>query len=123
HDDVIAFDVHVPSGSDMADIEVDLAIQWSNAYAEQIFCYTNNVHNKDGGTHLTGLRSALTRTLNNYGQENNLFKEVKNGLTGDDCREGVICVIHVKHPDPSFDSQTKSKLVSSEVKSIVEGAV
>lgn len=123
HDDVIAFNVNVPSGSDLADIEVDLAIQWSNAYAEQIFCYTNNVHNRDGGTHLTGLRSALTRTLNNYGQENNLFKEVKNGLSGDDCREGVICVIHVKHPDPSFDSQTKSKLVSSEVKSIVEGAV
>src|SRR5690606_23716443 len=107
----------------LADIEVDLAIQWSNSYVEQIFCYTNNVHNKDGGTHLTGLRSALTRTLNNYGQENNLFKDVKNGLTGDDCREGVICVIHVTHPDPSFDSQTKSKLVSSEVKSIVEGAV
>lgn len=123
HDDVIAFDVKVPSGSDLPDIEVDLAIQWSNSYTEQIFCYTNNVHNRDGGTHLTGLRSALTRTLNNYGQANNLFKDVKAGLSGDDCREGVICVIHVKHPDPSFDSQTKSKLVSSEVKSIVEGAV
>ncbi len=123
HDDVIAFFVTVPSGSDLPDIEVDLAIQWSNAYAEQIFCYTNNVHNKDGGTHLTGLKSALTRTLNNYGQENNLFKDVKTGLTGDDCREGVICVIHVKHPDASFDSQTKSKLVSSEVKGIVENAV
>ncbi len=86
-------------------------------------CYTNNVHNKDGGTHLTGLRSALTRLLNNYGQANNLFKDVKNGLTGDDCREGIICVIHVKHPDASFDSQTKSKLVSSEVKGIVETAV
>jgi DNA gyrase subunit B len=123
HEDVIAFNVALPSGSDLADIEVDLAIQWTNAYVEQILCYTNNVHNKDGGTHLTGLRSALTRTLNNYGQENNLFKDVKNGLSGDDCREGVICVIHVKHPDPSFDSQTKSKLVSSEVKSIVESSV
>lgn len=123
HDDVISFNVAVPSGSDLPDIEVDLAIQWSNAFAEQIFCYTNNVHNRDGGTHLTGLRSALTRTLNNYGQSNNLFKEVKNGLSGDDCREGVICVIHVKHPDASFDSQTKSKLVSSEVKNIVEQAV
>jgi len=123
HEDVIAFDVALPSGSELADVQVDLAIQWSNAFAEQIFCYTNNVHNKDGGTHLTGLRSALTRTLNNYGQANNLFKDVKNGLSGDDCREGVICVIHVKHPDPSFDSQTKSKLVSSEVKSIVESAV
>jgi DNA gyrase subunit B len=123
HDEVIAFHVVVPSGSEVPDIEVDLAMQWSNAYAEQIFCYTNTVHNKDGGTHLTGLRSALTRTLNNYGQENNLFKDVKAGLTGDDCREGVICVIHVKHPDASFDSQTKSKLVSSEVKGIVENAV
>lgn len=123
HDDVIAFNVSVPSGSDLPDIEVDLAVQWSNAYAEQIFCYTNNVHNRDGGTHLTGLRGALTRTLNNYGQEQNLFKDVKAGLTGDDCREGVICVIHVKHPDASFDSQTKSKLVSSEVKGIVETAV
>lgn len=123
HEDVIAFNVKVPSGSDLADVEIDLAIQWSSAYLEQIFCYTNNVHNREGGTHLTGLRSALTRTLNNYGQAQNLFKDVKTGLTGDDCREGVICVIHVKHPDPSFDSQTKSKLVSSEVKGIVEGAV
>lgn len=123
HDDVIAFQSSHPLGDGRADILVDLAIQWCNSYAEQIFCYTNNVHNKDGGTHLTGLRGALTRTLNNYGQENNLFKDVKNGLTGDDCREGVICVIHVKHPDASFDSQTKSKLVSSEVKNIVESAV
>ena len=69
------------------------------SYAEQILCYTNNVHNKDGGTHLTGLRAALTRTLNTYGQAQNLFKDLKNGLTGDDAREGVICVIHVKHPD------------------------
>ncbi|HSC86693.1 MAG TPA: DNA gyrase subunit B, partial [Polyangiaceae bacterium] len=123
HDEVIAFQTSLPLGDGRADVMVDLAIQWCSAYAEQIFCYTNNVHNKDGGTHLTGLRTALTRLLNNYGQENNLFKEVKNGLTGDDCREGVICVIHVKHPDPSFDSQTKSKLVSSEVKGIVETSV
>ncbi len=123
HEDVIAFDASVPMSDGKLDIEVDLAIQWCSAYAEQIFCYTNNVHNKDGGTHLTGLRSALTRTLNSYGQDNNLFKDVKSGLTGDDTREGVICVIHVKHPDASFDSQTKSKLVSSEVKGIVENAV
>jgi DNA gyrase subunit B len=123
HEDVIAFDTTVPTGDGKADIMVDLAIQWCSSYAEQIFCYTNNVHNKDGGTHLTGLRTALTRSLNGYGQDNNLFKDVKNGLSGDDTREGVICVIHVKHPDPSFDSQTKSKLVSSEVKGIVENAV
>jgi DNA gyrase subunit B len=123
HDDVIAFTTSVPTGDDRADIVVDLAIQWSSAYVEQIFCYTNNVSNKDGGTHLTGLKAALTRALNAYGQDNNLFKDVKSGLSGDDCREGVICVIHVKHPDASFDSQTKSKLVSSEVKGIVETAV
>jgi DNA gyrase subunit B len=123
HDDVIAFTVDVPAAEGKAAIVVDLAIQWTASYAEQIFCYTNNVNNKDGGTHLTGLRSALTRTLNAYGQDHNLFKEVKNGLQGDDTREGVTCVIHVKHPDPSFDSQTKSKLVSSEVTGIVSNAV
>jgi DNA gyrase subunit B len=122
HEDVIAFCTE-SSADGKAPIEVDLAIQWSAAYQEQIFCYTNNVHNKDGGTHLTGLRAALTRVLNAYGQEQNLFKEVKQGLQGEDVREGVICVIHVKHPDPSFDSQTKSKLVSSEVRGIVENAV
>lgn len=123
HSDVIAFTGEFPSSEGKAPVAVDLAIQWSNAYAEQILCYTNNVANKDGGTHLTGLRSALTRTLNQYGQAQNLFKDAKNGLTGDDTREGVICVIHVKHPDASFDSQTKSKLVSSDVKGIVENAV
>jgi DNA gyrase subunit B len=123
HEDVVAFSGEFPSGDGKPNIMVDLAIQWTNSFAEQILCYTNNVSNKDGGTHLTGLRGALTRTLNSYGQEHNLFKEAKNGLTGDDTREGVVCVIHVKHPDASFDSQTKSKLVSSEVKGVVENAV
>jgi DNA gyrase subunit B len=123
HDDVIAFTTEVANGESKGAVMIDLAIQWTNSFTEQIFCYTNNVHNKDGGTHLTGLRSALTRSLNNYGQAQNLFKDVKSGLTGDDTREGVTCVIHVKHPDPSFDSQTKSKLVSSEVKGIVETVV
>jgi DNA gyrase subunit B len=123
HDDVLAFTGNFPSTEGKAPVSVDLAIQWTNAYAEQILCYTNNVHNKDGGTHLTGLRTALTRTLNTYGTEHNLFKDAKSGLSGDDTREGVICVIHVKHPDASFDSQTKSKLVSSDVKGIVENAV
>jgi DNA gyrase subunit B len=124
HDDVVAFDAETPSESGgSVSIMLDVAMQWTGSYTEQIFCYTNNVYNKDGGTHLTGLRSALTRTLNNYGQSKNLFKEVKNGLTGDDTREGLICVVHVKHPDASFDSQTKSKLVSSEVKGAVETVV
>jgi DNA gyrase subunit B len=123
HEDVIAFNGEFASGEGKAPVVLDIALQWSNSFTEQILCYTNNVHNRDGGTHLTGLRSALTRSLNAYGQAKNLFKEAKNGLTGDDTREGVICVIHVKHPDPSFDSQTKAKLVSSEVKGIVETAV
>ena len=101
-------------------IVVEVALQWNSSYTEQVFCYTNNVHNKDGGTHLTGFRSALTKVFNSYGSAQNLFKDVKNGLSGEDVREGLTSVITVKHPDPSFDSQTKSKLVSSEVKTIVE---
>ncbi len=123
HDDVIAFSTEVLGEDTKAPVSVDLAIQWSGSYQEQILCYTNNVNNKDGGTHLTGLRTALTRLLNTYGQAQNLLKDVKSGVTGEDAREGVICVIHVKHPDPSFDSQTKSKLVSSEVSGIVQNVV
>ncbi|HSQ68409.1 MAG TPA: DNA topoisomerase (ATP-hydrolyzing) subunit B [Polyangiaceae bacterium] len=106
-----------------APVEVEVALQWNASYVEQIFCYTNNVHNKDGGTHLTGFRAALTRVFNNYGQAQNLFKDVKSGLSGEDIREGLTAVVSVKHPDPSFDSQTKSKLVSSEVKGIVENVM
>ncbi len=104
-------------------IEVEVAMQWNKSYVEQVFPYTNNVYNREGGTHLTGFRGALTRVFNNYGNASNLFKEVKNGLSGEDIREGLTAVISVKVPDPSFDSQTKSKLVSSEVKSIVESVV
>jgi DNA gyrase subunit B len=122
HDEVIAFSAEVPLGSGSS-LALDVAMRWTGSYTEQISCYTNTIHNKDGGTHLTGLRTALTKTLNTYAQDQGLLKDVKNGLTGDDCREGLTCVIHVKHPDASFDSQTKSKLVSSEVKGIVETAV
>jgi DNA gyrase subunit B len=123
HDEVVDFRAAMPLGEGSADMLLDIAMQWTSSYTEQIFCYTNNIHNKDGGTHLTGLRSSLTRSLNTYGQSANLFKDLKVALSGDDTREGLICVIHVKHPDPSFDSQTKSKLVSSEVKGAVETAV
>jgi DNA gyrase subunit B len=118
HDDVI----RVRDTRDT--VEVDLAMQWSDAYTEQIFCYTNNVSNKDGGTHLTGLRTALTRTINQYGEAQNLLKELKgSAMSGEDAREGLTAILSIKHPDPSFDSQTKSKLVSSEVKGIVEQIV
>ena len=104
-------------------VEVEIAMQWSSSFNQSIFCYTNNVHNKDGGTHLTGLRTALTRTINNYGQQGKLLKELKSPLSGDDVREGLTTIVSIKHPDPAFSSQTKDKLVSSEVKGIVENVV
>ncbi len=104
-------------------IDVECAFQWNDSYNELIFPYTNNVRNKDGGTHLTGMRAALTRVVNNYGTQEKLFKDLKNPLSGEDVREGLTAIISIKHPDPSFSSQTKDKLVSSEVKGIVEGVV
>jgi DNA gyrase subunit B len=123
HDKVISIVTELTAEAGGPPIGIELAMQWNASYQEQIFCYTNNVHNKDGGTHLTGLRAALTKVFNNYGTLQNLFKDVKNGLQGEDIREGLTAVISIKHPDPSFDSQTKSKLVSSEVKTIVETTV
>ena len=104
-------------------VEVELAMQWSDSYNEAVYAYTNNVHNKDGGTHLTGLRTALTRLVNTYGTEKKLLKDLKAPLSGEDVREGLTCIVAIKHPDPAFSSQTKDKLVSSEVKGIVEGVV
>lgn len=104
-------------------VEVEIAMQWNDTYNESVYAYTNNVHNPDGGTHVTGLRTALTRTINNYGGQQGLLKDLKNPLGGDDVREGLTAVISIKHPDPAFSSQTKHKLVSSEVKGIVEGAL
>ncbi|MEZ4336706.1 MAG: DNA topoisomerase (ATP-hydrolyzing) subunit B [Sandaracinaceae bacterium] len=105
-------------------VEVEIAMRWTDAFNEQVLCYTNNVNNKDGGTHLTGLRAALTKTVNGYGTAGNMLKDLKGAsLQGEDVREGVIVIVSVKHPDPSFSSQTKDKLVSSEVKGIVEGVV
>ena len=104
------------------EIHIELAMQWSDAYNEVIQCYTNIIRNRDGGTHLSGLRSALTGTLNRYAKSRNLLKNVDK-LSGDDVREGIAVVISVKHPDPSFSSQTKDKLVSNEVAGIVESIV
>ncbi|HQK16015.1 MAG TPA: DNA topoisomerase (ATP-hydrolyzing) subunit B [Polyangiaceae bacterium] len=121
HEEVIYIEASAQHENNLP-IQVAIAIQWNASYQEQVFPYTNNVHNKDGGTHLTGLRAGLTRTLNQYALQLNLVKE-KNALSGEDCREGLTAVISVKHPDPSFDSQTKSKLVSSEVKGLLEGII
>ncbi len=107
---------------ELGPITVEIAMQWSDAYNESIQCYTNIIRNRDGGTHLSGLRGALTRTLNSYAQSRKLLKNI-NSLSGDDVREGLAAIISVKHPDPSFSSQTKDKLVSNEVQGIVESIV
>ena len=104
-------------------IEIECSLKWNSSYAEDVLPYTNNIYQKDGGTHILGFRSALTRVINKYAAEHNLLKKNKFAISGDDIKEGLTCVLSTKIPDPKFSSQTKDKLVSSEVRMIVETVV
>ena len=101
-------------------IEIECSLEWNSTYSDDVYAYTNNIYQKDGGTHLLGFRSALTRVVNKYVNDNNILKKNKLSISGDDIKEGLTAILSIKMPDPKFSSQTKDKLVSSEIRNIVE---
>jgi DNA gyrase subunit B len=113
--------IYVTGGKE--DIEVEICLQWNESYQENVVCFTNNIRNRDGGTHLTGFKASLTRTVNDFATKQDLLKNLKETLSGDDIREGLTAILSLKMHDPKFSAQTKDKLVSSEVKGVIEGVL